>query len=197
MKKGFDTLALFIVVMIGCGGGDGEGDSRDQDNTRDGSSNTSCSGFAPNIRVSELDSQQLEEACNGYRECYANNWTDEEKCRSLAATTARFGETPVSTDSELQSLCTQLYEACLKDPKKMIEDQSPQPVSPCAKPEQCTATIAQLDACAADLREQSHSVFPACKALTLAMDLGETDSPDSCNNLGGDCIVLLVTPSSE
>ncbi|WP_437591155.1 hypothetical protein [Sorangium sp. So ce1000] len=118
---------------------------------------------------------------------------------------AAFGDEPGTNDAELQARCSELVEGCMADPSQaeQLIDQALVEVEaePCGKPTQCTATIAEIDACAADVRAYTRNVLPECSALT--MDFYEQTDRDAsllegaCGKLSIGCFPLLTTSSSD
>ncbi|MGK3996771.1 hypothetical protein [Sorangium sp. So ce1024] len=179
----------------GEGGGDGAGEGGG-----DGVGEASCSGFDPSTVVDDLTPAEAEQACRGYRRCSYESLTVELMCHMMGVLGAKFGDDPGTTDAELQARCAEQYESCMADPSQaedLIElTIAEMEAQPCVRPTQCTATIAELDACFSVMRERAGSTLPECSELTLASYDGPALEADdalvaACGAITADCWQLV------
>ncbi|MDC0682418.1 hypothetical protein [Sorangium atrum] len=193
---------------LGCGGDDDgatpSGSTGSTGSTEGGGSGAaSCSGLDTSALVSELSPAEVDQACKGYRRCSAEEVTVEYVCLMQGVLGAAYGDDPGTNDAELQAKCSELVEGCMADPsqaEQLIEQALVEvEAEPCGQPRQCTATIAEIDACAAEMRAYTRGVLPACSALTMAFyeqtDRGDTLLDGACGKLGVGCFQLFTTPN--
>ncbi|XXX78675.1 hypothetical protein WMF30_07855 [Sorangium sp. So ce134] len=164
----------------------------------------SCSGFDTSVVVDELTPAEAEQACRGYRKCSADELDVEVVCRMMGVMGARFGDDPGIDDAGLRARCAEGYQGCLADPgqaEQLVEQVLAEiEEQPCVAPTQCTATIAEIDACAAALRAYSRDVLPECSALTVAWYEQEPDTDavmEACAELDLGCLTLITVSAEE
>ncbi|WP_437280007.1 hypothetical protein WME90_05450 [Sorangium sp. So ce375] len=192
---------------LGCGGDDDGATPRESAGSAggEGPGAASCSGLDTSALVSELSPAEVEQACKGYRSCSAEQMTVDLMCRMQGVLGAAYGDDAGTNDAELRAKCSELVEGCMADPSKaeqLIEQVLAEvEAEPCGQPTQCTATIAEIDACAADLRAYSRNVLPECSALTMDFyeqtDRGAYLLEGACGKLSIGCFPLLTTPSDD
>ncbi|WP_437735236.1 hypothetical protein [Sorangium sp. So ce1335] len=162
----------------------------------------SCSGLDPSTVVDELTPAESEQACEGYRRCSIESLTVEFVCHMMGVMGAKFGDDPGTTDADLQARCAEQYESCMADPSQaeaLIEQTIEQvEARPCVQSTQCTATIAELEACLSATRERSRNVLPECSELTLAFFDGPAPVDEAtvaaCGAITPDCWQLAMPP---
>ncbi|WP_438035056.1 hypothetical protein [Sorangium sp. So ce204] len=192
---------------LGCGGDDDGAKPGDAAGSAGGggSGTASCSGLDTSALVSELSPAEVEQACKGYRRCSAELATVEYICLMQGVLGAAYGDDAGISDAELQAKCSELVEGCMADPSQaeQLLEQALMEVDakPCGQPTQCTATIAEIDACAAEVRAYARDVLPECSALTMAFyeqtDRGDALLDGACGKLGAGCFPLFTTPGAE
>ncbi|WP_437914960.1 hypothetical protein WME73_05320 [Sorangium sp. So ce302] len=192
---------------LGCGGDDDGATPGDSAGSAGGggSGAASCSGLDTSALVSELSPAEVEQACKGYRRCSAEQVTVEYVCLMQGVLGAAYGDDAGTSDAELQAKCSELVEGCMADPSQaeQLLEQALMEVDakPCGQPTQCTATIAEIDACAAEVRAYTRDVLPACSALTMAFYEQSDEDPavldGACSKLNVGCLPLLLTPSDD
>ncbi|WP_437308454.1 hypothetical protein [Sorangium sp. So ce388] len=169
-----------------------------------GAGEASCSGFDPSAVVDDLTDAEVEQACRGYRKCSADAISVEYICRMMGVFGAKFGDDPGTDDAGLRVRCTEQYQSCMDDPSQAeaLLDQAIAEVeaAPCFERMPCTATIAEIDACAAAMGERSRNVIPECSALTLEFyDQDHTDEAvtAACGKLDQGCLAVFAEPKEE
>ncbi|WP_437597695.1 hypothetical protein WMF28_33950 [Sorangium sp. So ce590] len=192
---------------LGCGGDDDGatpgGPAGSEEGGGDGEA--SCSGLDTSALVSELSPAEVEQACRGYRRCSAERLTPEHVCRMRGVLGAMDEDEPGTDDAGLRARCSERFEACMADTDQ-VESMIEQAIAtveaePCGTPAQCTATIAEIDACAAEFRAYSYDVLPECSALTMDFyeqtDRGAYLLEGPCGKLSIGCFPLFTTPREE
>ncbi|WP_437318526.1 hypothetical protein [Sorangium sp. So ce385] len=187
--------------LSGLGCGDDGATAPEEATVGEGTGEASCSGFEPSAVVDALTPAEAEQACRGYRKCSADDVDVEYVCRMIGVMGAMFGDDPGTDDAGVRARCAEQYEGCMADPRQ-AEQLVEQVVAaleeePCVAPTQCTATIAEIDACAAAMSEYSRSVLPACSALTVAWYDQERDTDavmEACGELSLGCLTLITVP---
>lgn len=192
---------------LGCGGDDDGATPRDSTGSAGGggSGAASCSGLDTSALVSELSPAEVERACKGYRRCSAEQVTVEYVCLMQGVLGAAYGDDAGTSDAELQAKCSELVAGCMADPsqaEQLIEQALVDvEAKPCGQPTQCTATIAEMDACAAEIQELTRGAFPECSALTMAFYEQTDEDPavleGACSKLDVGCLPLLLTSSDD
>jgi hypothetical protein len=192
---------------LGCGGDDDGATPGDSTGPAGGggSGTASCSGLDTSALVSELSPAEVEQACKGYRRCSAEQMTVELMCRMQGVLGAAYGDDAGTNDAELQAKCSELVEGCMADPsqaEQLIEQAiADVEAEPCGQPTQCTATIAEIDACAVEMRGATRKVLPECSALTMAFyeqtDRGDTLLEGACGKLSLGCFPLFASLRDE
>ncbi|WP_437289108.1 hypothetical protein [Sorangium sp. So ce406] len=206
MRSTFWAGVVGVCLACGLSGpGCGDGEAAPGDTTGgDGAGEASCSGLDTSAVVDELTPAEAEQACRGYRKCSVDAIDVEYICRMMGVMGARFGDDPGTDDAGLRARCAEQYESCMADPtqaEQLIEQAvAGLEARPCVQPTQCTATIAEIDACAAALGEYSRNVLPECSALTLAFYEEERNSDAvmaACGNIEPGCVPLFAEPAEE
>lgn len=192
---------------LGCGGDDDGATPGDSTGSAGGggSGAASCSGLDTSALVSELSPAEVERACKGYRRCSAEQVTVEYVCLMQGVLGAAYGDDAGTSDAELQAKCSELVAGCMADPsqaEQLIEQALVDvEAKPCGQPTQCTATIAEMDACAAEIQELTRGAFPECSALTMAFYEQTDEDPavleGACSKLDVGCLPLLLTSSDD
>ncbi|WP_437690531.1 hypothetical protein [Sorangium sp. So ce176] len=187
--------------LSGLGCGDGEAAPGDTAGG-EGAGEASCSGLDPSTVVGELTPEESEQACEGYRRCSLESVTVEFVCHMIGVMGAKFGDDPGTTDAELRVRCAEQYQSCMADPSQaeVLIEQTIARVEarPCVQSTQCTATVAELEACFSATRERSRNVLPGCSELTLAFYEGPAPVDDAtaaaCGAITPDCWQLAMPP---
>ncbi|WP_437929092.1 hypothetical protein WMF37_07415 [Sorangium sp. So ce291] len=197
---GGDDEAAGAGDPAGAAGGGGAGEA----SGGGGAGEASCSGFDPSAVVDDLTDAEVEQACRGYRKCSVDAISVEYICRMMGVLGAEYGDDPGTDDAGLQARCTEQYESCMADPSQaeaLLEQAIADLESaPCLERMPCTATIAEIDACAAAMGERSRDMFPECSALTL--EFYEQDHTDeavtaACGKLDQGCVGVFAVPKEE
>ncbi|WP_437652797.1 hypothetical protein [Sorangium sp. So ce1182] len=169
-----------------------------------GAGEASCSGLDPSAVVDDLTDAEVEQACRGYRKCSVGAISVEYICRMMGVLGAKFGDDPGTDDAGLQARCTEQYESCMADPSQAeaLLEQAIADIesAPCLERMPCTATIAEIDACAAAMGERSLNVLPECSVLTLEFyDQDHTDEAvtAACGKLDQGCLAVFAVPEDE
>jgi hypothetical protein len=149
-------------------------------------------GLPADKPISELTDAELAGLCSKFDEFYTTGSVgmdlNEFSCRFGGIFAAALAG--ADTDAEAQAACKSTYDACVAAPTETTEM--------CSKPTGvCTATVAELEACANDSAkavQQLTSAFPACAELTVAdlTDLGgggdtAPQDPASCTTFQMKC----------
>ncbi|XXT21563.1 hypothetical protein WME94_08380 [Sorangium sp. So ce429] len=191
---------------LGCGGDDEAAAAGDPAGAAGGggAGEASCSGLDPSAVLDDLTDAEVEQVCRGYRKCSTDAIDVEYICRMLGVLGANFGDDPGTDDAGLRARCTEEYQSCMADPTQaeaLLEQAIANIESaPCLERMPCTATIAEIEACAAAMRERSRHVLPECSALTLEFyDQDHTDEEVMavCGKLDQGCLAVFVVPEEE
>ena len=159
-------------------------------------------GLPADKPISDLSDAEIAGLCRKFDEFYSSGSSagmnlEDFTCRFSAVLAAALSG--AGTDAALRVACKMTYDACVAAPAETT--------TKCGKPAgACTATVAELEACANDSAkavEQLTSAFPSCAELTLAdlMDLdGDGDAapqnPTSCTTFEMKCPGGPTPPSS-
>ncbi|KYF55258.1 hypothetical protein BE08_05040, partial [Sorangium cellulosum] len=189
------------LAGLGCGDDEPTAPGDAASGEGEGAGEASCSGLDPSAVVDDLTPAEAEQACRGYRACSYDSLTVELMCHMMGVMGAKFGDDPGTTDAELQARCAERYQSCMADPSQaedLIElTIAEMEARPCVRPAQCTATIAELDACFSAMLERSGSALPECSALTLASYDGPAQADDAlveaCGAITAECWQLVST----
>jgi hypothetical protein len=140
--------ALFAMILAGCGGGGGTG-----------TLSTSVPGDRP---LNGLTSSEIATLCADLANYSSNSALKRDNCHLSGFVTASLASSmSTATDVELQVACSQISTSCL----------TTTPNCPIPAPADCTATVADLIACANDSAAQTHmlaSQVPACSGISRA-----------------------------
>ncbi|HTN90476.1 MAG TPA: hypothetical protein VL242_42675 [Sorangium sp.] len=194
---------------LGCGGDDeaaaaGEPAGAGEAAGGGGAGEASCSGLDPSAVVDDLTDAEVEQACRGYRKCSVDAISVEYICRMMGVLGAKYGDDPGADDAGLRARCAEQYQSCMDDPSQaeaLLEQAIADLESaPCLERMPCTATVAEIDACAAAMGERSRNVLPECSALTL--EFYEQEHTDeavtaACGKLDQGCLSLFAEPKEE
>ncbi|MGK3966361.1 hypothetical protein WMF38_19520 [Sorangium sp. So ce118] len=189
------------------GGGAGEasgGGGAGEASGGGGAGEASCSGLDPSAVLDDLTDAEVEQVCRGYRKCSTDAIDVEYICRMMGVLGAKFDDDPGTDDAGLRARCTEQYQSCMADPSQaeaLLEQAIANIESaPCLERMPCTATVAEIDACAAAMRERSRNVLPECSALTLEFyDQDRTDEEvvAVCGKLDQGCLAVFAVPEEE
>ncbi|WP_437571949.1 hypothetical protein [Sorangium sp. So ce542] len=186
--------------LSGLGCGDDGAPAPEEARGGEATGEASCTGLDPSSVVDELTPAEAEQACKGYRTCEVDRLDINYFCRMFGVLGAKFGDNPGTDDAGVRARCAEHYESCMADPEQAAQlDQFLAELQerPCVQPTQCTATIAELDACAAATRAYSLNVLPECGALTVAWYDQERDTEavmEACGKLSTGCMALFALP---
>ena len=140
------SVFFTMLLLAACGGGSGTVMFR-----------TSVSSDRP---LNGLSSGEIATLCVDLTNFDSNSGLKGDECRITGFLTAstQASSTPTATDVELQSACSGISTSCL----------TTVPNCPLPAPAGCTATVADLIACANDSAAQTHllaSQVPACSGI--------------------------------
>jgi hypothetical protein len=158
---------LFAMILVACGGGSG-------------TFSTSVPGDRP---LNGLSSSEIATLCADAANHIANSGLKQDSCHITGFAEAAYQATSSSnaTDAELQAACSQASMRCLTSttaPNCFVPPRA-----------DCTATVAELTACANDDWAQTHALaskVPACSGISRAVI-------SSANSNGG---LALALPAS-
>lgn len=183
-------IAGVSVFAIACGD-DGGGS-----NNGGGGTSGFSSGVDGEVSAGELSADQEDAMCSAY-ESYASSQVSESEAEELGCTLsgvmgAAFAQP--ETDEEAQQACTTAYDDCMNSDEEGGEEGTCQfrDVS-----EDCTATVAEIEACKEVQYAKSIEALramPSCDELTLEdlqADDGESETPTECQPVEEKCSELL------
>jgi hypothetical protein len=151
--------------------------------------------------VSSLSATEIDQACHGYRTCSTAVDTAEIYCRMVGLLAAVTASPAPTTDQAVRVACQTGYDACIQNPSQadamMAQATAAAQAQPCLQPTGCAATIAELDACAAQVRASSLATFVPCSEASLASVAVHPQPSFPCPNLAPGCVLLLMTPASK
>lgn len=192
--------ALGTLAILACGGASEEETAMDSPT---GSEDPTaeflmCLGSEPHDRVDALAADELIAACRNYRACDALAFSSDEACRFEASVGAKQAATDATTIDELRKDCADRYQDCVASPDAALHALSDVlenlKARDCRVPADCGADFGELAQCAAAMRQATSEAFPDCGLLTKNTPIGESEIPQECGALGGDCIELLLAP---
>ena len=183
------SLASGVVVawglLVGCGG-----ESTDASRFSSGT---------PEKPLSSVTDAEMESLCEGVTEYFSEKEFITGACRFGAIFTAAFQFEKATGIETLRTRCTDFENQCLN----AVEKGMALPPRACTKPAgACTATFADVEACASDVRQSEwdfHGKLPVCGSLKLSdfesggalPDLSEEPYglplPESCRLLEEKC----------
>jgi len=148
-------------------------------------------GLPADKPIASLTDAEIAGLCDKFDDFYSTGEVAADlkdfSCRFSGLLAAAFAG--AETDAAARAACKTAYDACAAAPSETT--------STCKKPTgTCTATVAEVEACANDSAkavDQLTSAFPSCAELTLAdlMDTGEepttAEDPASCTTLEMKC----------
>jgi hypothetical protein len=150
---------FFAMILAGCGGGGSTG-----------TFSTSVPGDRP---LNGLSSSEIATLCADLANYSSNSTLKRDNCRLTGFLTASLASSmSTATDAELQAACSQISTSCL----------TTTPNCPVPAPADCTATVAELTACASDSAAQTHllaSQVPACTGINRTAIKNATSSVGS------------------
>jgi hypothetical protein len=167
-----------------------------------GSPDDLATGLPANKPLSDLSEAEIAGLCGKFDEFYSSGSSagmnlEDFTCRFSGVFAAALSG--ADTDAAARAACKMTYDACVAAPAETT--------TKCGKPTgTCTATVAELEACANDSAKavaQLTSAFPSCAELTLAdlMDLdgggdAAPQNPASCTTFEMKCPDGPAPPSS-
>lgn len=181
---------LTITLIPGCGGGSGDGGSV-------------SSGVDPTKRGDDLTDDEARQICEAGSDYIERRMSKIDPCNFAGVLAAQLMATldPSATDAQIQEVCTEGIRACEQtdneDPITAPEADSCDDLN---VPDECSATVGEIERCIQDTVDVSLSVFtdlPACGSLTrdfLENYTGpDTQTPASCVALDEKCPGVVET----
>ena len=205
------ALGMSLSLCVACGGSSADGNAANGGASggpsggagrggANGSSGApgSAGGLSTNVPgdtpLNELSDSELEQLCKDFTASYGpgsalETSSKEFSCRFSGLLTGALSG--AKTDAELRTACKATYDACLKAPNEAADPET------CDKPDSsCTATVAEVKACAQDsvaALDELKDAIPTCAEATLEslqnLDIPteEDASPASCTALQAKC----------
>lgn len=205
LRKGIPAGLALALSAVACGGSASGGDGSNQGGSPTGG--TATAGAAAGVTggmsgstggldtglpgdkpISSLTDAEIARLCGQFDQFASGSVAKDGKeleCRLTASFSAAFEG--ADTDAKAQAACKAAYDQCQAEPAEAPEE--------CSKPTgMCTATVAEIEACAGDSAKALHqglSTVPSCAELTLAsaeIDLEKLSAPPaSCAIVQAKC----------
>lgn len=178
MKPTVTSLcAAALALVTSCGGGSDDG----------GNFSTGLDGSK---QVSDLSDSDFKKVCDAEEKWASSVLSEQEAkefgCQLTAFATAAFAGAGGDA-AQLKMACKAAYDACLKQPPP--SSMMPSTMKMCNKPANCTATVAEIEACYTDSAASLEMLKQAltCDALANTSMPPAIQEPASCKTLDMKC----------